>query len=171
MDAMADADHGPRDERDDVAALRAYGAALADAVAVTLGPWVERSVTTVLAAAGMAPDDGVVAATRAAGRAAVDTVVPRLRALFEADVDEQRANPLAVVRQAVAYPTAVLRDAGAPAVRRDEFAVRAFPDDDYGLAPATWSDVDPSLQDPGIAWGAAKAHVVLQRRRTEGRTS
>jgi hypothetical protein len=33
----------------------------------------------------------------------------------------------------------------------------------------TLGDVRPDLTEPGIAWGAAKAHVVLARRRAEGR--
>jgi hypothetical protein len=59
----------------------------------------------------------------------------------------------------------VLRAAGVPPVRRDEFAEHAFPDDVYDLAPASFADVDPSLHEPGLVWGAAKAHVHLSRRR------
>ena len=40
-----------------------------------------------------------------------------------------------------------------------------FPDDDYDLSPATFADIDESLHEPGLVWGAAKAHVVLTRRR------
>ena len=93
----------------------------------------------------------------------------RSAALLATDVDEQRANPLAVLRSAVRYPTAVLAAAGVPPVVRSEFDERAFPDDVYGLAPATWADLDPALQERGIVWGAAKAHVVLGRRRAEGK--
>ena len=70
---------------------------------------------------------------------------------------------------AVRYPTAVLRDAGVPPVRRDEFKEQAFPDDVYDLVPATWRDVDPALQEPGIVWSAWRAKTVLDRRRAEGR--
>ena len=35
--------------------------------------------------------------------------------------------------------------------------------------PATFADLDPDLGSAGIAWGAAKAHVILARRRSEGR--
>jgi hypothetical protein len=34
----------------------------------------------------------------------------------------------------------------------------------YGLSPATWTDVDPDLHEPGIVWGAWKAKTVLDRR-------
>ena len=46
---------------------------------------------------------------------------------------------------------------------RDEQQTRLFPDDDYDLAPANFADVDPSLAEPGLTWGAAKAYVHLQR--------
>ena len=45
----------------------------------------------------------------------------------------------------------------------------SFPDDPYDLTPGSFADVDPSLHEPGLVWGAAKAHVVLARRRREGR--
>ena len=53
---------------------------------------------------------------------------------------------------------------------RDQFANSSFPDDVYGLVPATWADVDPSLHEIGITWGAAKAFVHKARRRDEGRS-
>jgi hypothetical protein len=67
------------------------------------------------------------------------------------------------------HPTQVLAEAGVPPVERDEHAARLFPDDRYDLAPATFSDLDEALHEPGLVWGAAKAHVVLARRRREGR--
>jgi hypothetical protein len=114
------------------------------------------------------PADVREAARAAAARARAD-VGAELRAFLALDVDDQRTNPLAILRAAVRYPTAVLRDAGVPPVRRDEFKARAFPDDVYDLAPATWKDVDESLQEPGLIWSAWKAKTVLDRRRGEGR--
>lgn len=104
-------------------------------------------------------------AASAAGERARAQVVERLRTLFATDVDEQRTNPMSILRDAVVHPTAVLAAAGVPVPRRDEFAQRAFPDDLYDLTPATWSDVDPTLHEPGIVWGAWKAKTVLERRR------
>ena len=66
-----------------------------------------------------------------------------------------------MLRTLVRYPTDVLRSAGARPVTRDEFAVRNFRDDVYDLSPATFADVDPALHEPGLVWGAAKAHVHL----------
>jgi hypothetical protein len=140
----------------DEAALARHARALADAIEAAIPGWVERCT----AAFGVAAGD---AATRAR-----DAVMPEVRRLLATDVDEQRANPLALLRAAVRFPTEVLRDAGAAPVPRDEFAVRSFPDDVYDLSPAAFADVDPALTSPGITWGAAKAHVVLARRRAEG---
>jgi hypothetical protein len=91
-----------------------------------------------------------------------------VRALLETDVDEQRTGPLAIVREAVVHPTGVLARAGVPPVVRDEHAERLFPDDAYDLTPGAFADLDPALHEPGLVWGAAKAHVVLARRRREG---
>jgi hypothetical protein len=155
-------------------ALGEYGVALADAVDEVIGRWVERSVEVVLAAWQQAttPDADVATAARAAARdagaAARAEVMPALRALLAQDVDDQRVNPLTLLRRAVRFPTGVLAAVGVPPVVRDGFDERAFPDDVYGLTPATFADIDPSLHEPGLEWGAAKAHVHLTRRRAEG---
>ena len=138
-------------------------AALADAIERVLPAWVERSVALLMTAWKGAADDEVRAAAVAAGRQAAAEVGPQVRALLAADIDDQRTTPLSLVRGAVRYPTAVLRAAGVPPVRRDEQQERLFPDDVYDLAPATFADVDPSLTDVGLAWGAAKAYAHLQR--------
>ena len=54
---------------------------------------------------------------------------------------------------------------GVPPVVRDEVAEQVMPDDVYDLAPGAWADVDDALAEPGLTWGAAKAYVVLARRR------
>jgi hypothetical protein len=153
------------DKPEDAERLAAVAADLADAVETALPGWVERAVASRVDS----PPDDVRAAAADAGKRAAAEVAPRVRELLTTDVDEQRTNPLAVLRSAVRYPTEVLREAGVPPVQRDEFAERAFPDDVYDLTPATWSDVDPSLHDRGLVWGAAKAQVVLARRRREGK--
>lgn len=141
--------------------------ALADGICEALPGWVERSVERLLIAYSGTVDPSVMAAARDAGASAAVEVGGRVRSLLAADIDEQWANPLSVVRSAVPYPTEVLRRAGVPPVKRDAFAEERFPDDDYDLTPANWSDVDPSLQDLGLAWGAAKAFVHKQRHRAK----
>lgn len=167
------ADVGVRSSRGDPAGdearLAAYAAALADGVVAALPRWVASCVERVLVAWSGTADAAVMDQARAAGDEAAAVIGPELRALLACDIDEQRTNPLAVVRRAVVYPTAVLRAAGVPAVVRDADAEARFPDDDYDLVPAAFADLDPALHEPGLVWGAAKAHVHLARRRAEGR--
>jgi hypothetical protein len=92
-----------------------------------------------------------------AGRRAQRLVADRLRALLSADLDAQATTPLEIVRSAVVFPTAVLVRAGVPHVVRDAFDENRFPDDVYGLSPASLGAVDEALTDPARAWGAAKA--------------
>ncbi len=135
---------------------------LAEAIDAAIGPWIVDSVRRVAAAQRLVGEIDP-AAERAAASARAD-VVPKVRALLTADIDEQTTTPLALLREAVGPATAVLREHGAVPVERDPFAVRAFPEDVYGLAPATFEDVAPELKDPGLEWGAAKAFVHLRRR-------
>jgi len=123
----------------------------------------------VLAAQGIDATPELRVAVARAGTEARDAVEAELGALLARDVDDQRANPLSVLRAASRFPTAVLQEAGAAPARRDEFLRLRFPDDVYDLSPATWRDVDPALHEPGIVWGAWKAKTVLDRRRAEGR--
>jgi hypothetical protein len=146
-----------------------YAAALAAAVEASLAGWVERSVARIAIAYWGRVPDAVQAAAAHAGVEATVEVGAELRALLATDIDDQRTNPLSILRAAVRYPTGVLRAAGVPSVVRDEFAERAFPDDPYDLVPATWRDIDPVLHEPGLAWGAWKAGEHLRRRREEGR--
>lgn len=143
--------------------LGAKADALSRAVDAALPGWVERSVERVLTAFTGQADPATMAEARLAGEAARVEVGARLRALLGADIDDQRTNPLALLRAAVWYPTGVLRAAGVAPVVRDDFAQAHFPDDLYDLAPATFADIDPSLHDPGLEWGAAKAWAHTQR--------
>ncbi|HET9692311.1 MAG TPA: hypothetical protein VFP61_14260, partial [Acidimicrobiales bacterium] len=94
---------------DNANALAEHGRALAEAATAALPGWVARVACARAAAAGVALDP---AAVDAAGRQAAGEVGHRLRELVALDVDAQRATPLALVRTAVRWPTALLRDAG-----------------------------------------------------------
>jgi hypothetical protein len=142
-----------------------YGQQLADAVDAVLAAWVERCVALRAEQAGLADSPQLREAAVQAGKTATGEVSARLRALLDKDIDAQTTTPLAIVRQAVVHPTRVLREAGVPIVARDQFSETNFPDDVYDLTPAKFADVDPSLADPGLAWGAAKAMAHLQRHR------
>ncbi len=154
---------------DDDARYAEISAALADAVEVALPGWVERSVRVRLRESGRTMDDTLRDQARDAGAAAVAATMPGLRELLASDPDAQRSTPLTILRSAARFPTEVLRAAGVPPVRRDEFEERAQPEDVYGLAPASFADIDESLAEPGLVWGAAKAHLHLARRRLHDR--
>jgi len=143
---------------DDEARLAELAEGLADGIVVALPGWVARCIAA--RSVGVTVDDAVVAA---AGRRAAADVGPRVRRLLAADIDEQCTGPLALVRQAVAYPASVLSAAGVAPVERDADAVRLFPDDAYDLSPASFAELHPDLRGPGLEWGAAKAHVHRRR--------
>lgn len=132
-------------------------------------PWLESLVHRVVAAHGREISaEAAVAARAAAGEGRI-WVAERLGKALNVDVDAQRLNPLQILREAVRFPTRVLNEMGIPIAARDEFDQKINPDDVYGIGPAHWNDIDDSLTEPGIVWGAAKASTVLQRRRAEGK--
>lgn len=151
---------------DDEQQLAAYATALADGIDQAIQPWVERCVDTIATAYFGAVSAELASAATLAGQLAREDLAPQIRALLASDVDEQRTTPLTIVRSAVPYPTQVLHEAGVPPVVRDGFAVEQFPDDDYDLTPAGFADLDPTLHEPGLVWGAAKAHVHIHRHRS-----
>jgi hypothetical protein len=159
------APHNPDEER-----FAEISTALVDAVERVVPGWIERLVVERVQAWSGHVGPEVVATAAVAGSAACVDVVPRLRTLVETDLDHQRTNPLSLLRDSTRFAHAVLADLGVPAVHRDQFATRSFPDDDYGLVPASWDEVDPSLHEIGLTWGAAKAYLFKARRREEGRT-
>ena len=127
MVAMGE-DANPIDDPADAAALAAYAADLADAVVAALPGWVERAIADRYRRwRGEDPPGAVVAAGRAAAGQSVADVEGPLRELLAQDPDEQRTNPLAIVRGAVRHPTAVLRAAGVPPVARDPARRAAVP--------------------------------------------
>ncbi len=149
----------------DAERLAAYATALADAVDAALPGWVERAVAFIAAAwFGSVPDE-IAAAARDAGRRAAEEVGSSVRDALLADPDRGGPNPLAVLRDAIRFPTAVLREADVPPVERDPFVEDRFPDDDYDLVPSSFADLDPALHDLGLAWGAARAFVHRARHR------
>jgi hypothetical protein len=157
-------------EHDHSDRLAQAGAAIVAGVERCGPEWVVASVVRLVDAWGRLDPPERAAALAAAERAAAPAtarVVEQLKQLFALDPVEQRATPLQIVRNLVAAPTAVLRDAGVPGVVRDAFEARAFPDDEYDLAPRTLGDLgDPDLGPLLLAWGLAKAGAL--RARAEG---
>ncbi len=143
--------------------LAIYATDLADGLDRHLARWVQDCITRIATAYFGSVSDDLRQAGQRAGELARDDLMPEIRALLASDVDQQRTTPLAIIRGAVRYPTQVLHEAGVPPVRRDPIAAEQFPDDDYDLTPTGFKDIDPALHDPGLVWGAAKAHVHIQR--------
>ena len=135
--------------------------------------WLVRCVTKTyvqqLGTPRLEVEEKLVAAAQVAAEQGRAYVAAELSRELSKDVDDQRMNPLQVLRNAVAFPTRVLQEFGVPTVTRDEMDARMMPDDVFGLSPAHWADVHETLLEPGVIWGAAKAHKVLQRRREEGK--
>ena len=136
---------------------------LGDGIVAALPGWVERCVALACERVGVAGPPFQVPA-HAAGQQCVTEIGPQLRALLTTDVEAQQTTPLSILRAAVRFPTRVLADGGVPEPVRDDFDASRFPDDPYGLTPASFADIDPALGPIGIAWGAAKAFEVLRRR-------
>jgi hypothetical protein len=89
-----------------------------------------------------------------------------LQSLFAADPAQQATTPLELVRTLRYEATEVLHDAGVPAIERDPFETRAFPDDMYAIVPHSLSDIDEGNDDLGpclLAWGVGKAKVLRFR--------
>jgi len=148
---------------DDETTFTAYSTALADAFELVAESWfvelVEKRVP------GATADHGRADALRAA---AAETAA-QLRALLAADIAVQQVGPLEILRRSVVgAPTEILQAVGAEPVQRDDFAATNFPGDVFDLTPASFADVDPALHEPGLVWGAAKAHIHLRRRREAG---
>jgi len=144
-------------------------AALLDAVRVAAPGWLRRITLDAVTTRRSGPvPDGLADDIDEMADATAAVLVGRLHQLLATDVDAQATNPLSLFRAVVSAPTALLEAHGVPVPPADAFAAERFPDDVYRLGPATWTDIDPSLHEPGITWGASKAMTVLRRRRDEG---
>lgn len=153
----------------DEAALARFARELAEALGRSVPPWMAACVRRRAAEAGLSEDERVRQAARRAEQAARDAVVPELDRLLGTDIDDQATTPLSIVRNGLWCATDALRDLGVAPVPREAFEREAFPADHYALTPASFADIDEALREPGLYWGAAKAHVHLARRRAEGR--
>lgn len=156
------------DESDARARLDETGAAIIAGVERCLPGWVERQVDRILDAwGGLDPSTRARAGEEAAaaGQRAEKRVSATLAELFSAAATRQSATPLEIVRTAYREPTALLAALGVPAVVRDEFDERAWPDDRYGLVARSLGDLgDEELAPLHLAWGIAKAAVIRSQR-------
>ncbi len=138
-----------------------YSAALFDAVMRATPDWVRGRLQHI--APGVALDEAAIILR-------IQTAIRNeLSELLKSDVDDQRENPLHVIRRCAETVNADLETANVPYAQRDEFEIRAMPNDVYAFGPLTWRDLSEDVHDAGITWGAWKAATVLSRRRDEGK--
>ena len=155
-------DSGPSD---DDAHLRVLADALGDALIEAVAPWLVSRACHLADTAGRTLPPHEMERLQTAAEATAAHLAPRVRHVLGADVDAGLGTPLATLRDGTGAFTAALVELGFAPARRDEFVRQRFPADVYDLGPATFSDIDPSLHEPGLVWGAARARVHLRRRR------
>lgn len=151
--------------------LEPYPQELFDAVMEAAPGWIRNRIVAIATAElGVCPAELHDCLDEISG-ATSEVIARNLAQLLSTDVDEQQTNPLHVLRGATLVATGALQNAKVTPVRRDEFEVRAMPNDIYAIGPLTWRDLGESVHEAGITWGAWKAAVVLSRRREEGKIS
>ena len=143
--------------------LEEYPAALFNAVAGAYAAWLTRCI--VERGSDSIDRQQIEEVVRGSARAALDD----LSAFLATDVDEQKTNPLHILRQSTRLANELLATTGAVPPHRDEFEISAMPHDVFSIGPLTWRDLSEDVHDAGITWGAWKAATVLSRRRTEGK--
>lgn len=146
--------------------LEGYPLALLHAVDAAFEGWYLGRLTAIASTGGAVIDGNEIAGVSAE---AAHWVRSELAAFLAVDVDEQRTNPLHLLRSAARFATDLLDSAGTVRPVRDEFESRAMPDDVFAVGPLAWIDLGDDVHEAGISWGAWKAATVLTRRRAEGK--
>lgn len=137
---------------------------LLDAAVAAMPGWVQRCVHSVLGAQSIEVTPDVERATEQASLDAQSWTAELLPPVLATNDPQHVGTPLTVIRAAARFPTAVLRQAGAAELQRDDYARRHFPEDVFDLTPASWADIDDALVDPAIRWGAARVRAHLDSR-------
>jgi hypothetical protein len=156
---------------DNIEHLEPYPQALFDAVCEAVPLWISRRINDILHNASEASRHNVLSLLDDIVLRTHEYVRRELHHMLAQDVDEQRNNPLHILRLSTQFATHALKSEGIPEAVRDEFDSAALPDDIYAIGPLTWKDLSDDVHEAGITWGAWKAATVLQRRRAEGKIS
>jgi len=152
----------------DASELEPYADDLYQAVTRAIPHWITTQVSEI---ASMSIDETSQEFRSALAGVAEQThhlVSQDLFSLLVTDVDAQQSNPLHVLRASTSYATQLLQTFGVAPARRDEYEVRAMPNDVFSIGPLTWKDLGEEVHEAGISWGAWKAATILTRRRTDG---
>jgi hypothetical protein len=148
--------------------LEPYPEALYEAVVDAVPAWISKRIGEVsIALSGVVHPELELALSQLVS-SVIAEVKKNLAVLLATDVDTQNINPLQVLRDSTSAVSEAMLKAGIPLPQRDQFEVRAMPNDIYSIGPITWRDLSEDVHDAGITWGAWKAAVILSRRRDEG---
>jgi hypothetical protein len=150
-------------------ALDSYPQALFVAVTDAVPRWVSEQMVGRIGQERIQSESSIAFVITEAVTKVQSRVQAELHQLLITDVDQQRMNPLHVLRDCMLPATEALQRLQIPMPRRDEYEKSAMPNDLYALGPVTWRDLSEEVHDAGINWGAFKAAVVLSRRRAEGK--
>jgi hypothetical protein len=145
--------------------LAEIAADLLDAMVDAIPAWVRRTVEARAAGSEIALDEPQRGRIAQVASDLAAALTPQLEQVLTADVDGGSGSPLAVVRSGTGTLNDLLDELGIPRPARDDFSVSRFPEDRHDIGPAAFVDIDESVHEPGIMWGAARAHVHLRRRR------
>lgn len=152
-------------------ALEQYPRDLYDAVVVAIPAWISRRMLEISSLGGMSASADFMSLIEEVAQHTVQQISGDLLVLLSTDVDQQRYNPLQVIREANVFANRALEGAKVPVPHRDEFDSQVMPHDIYSVGPLTWRDLSEDVHEAGISWGAWKAATVLTRRRAEGKIS
>jgi hypothetical protein len=151
--------------------LESYPRDLFMAVIHAVPSWVARRMLEIASHGGVSAGADFMEAIESVSKLTMQQISGDLLALLTTDVDQQRFNPLQVIREANVFANQSLAMLGVPVPPRDEFDTKVMPHDSYAVGPLTWKDLSEEVHDAGISWGAWKAATVLTRRRAEGKIS
>lgn len=151
--------------------LDSYPRDLYNAVIAAVPSWISRRMLEISSQGGISAGADVMSSIDEVIQETLNQVSGDLFALLATDVDEQRFNPLQVIREANVFANQALMAADVPVPHRDAFDAQVMPHDTYAFGPLTWRDLSEDVHDAGISWGAWKAATVLTRRRNEGKIS
>ena len=163
--------HRDMENQPDASALEPYADDLYQAVTRAIPRWISTQVAEIASMSIDETSPEFQTALADVTKQTQNVASQNLLSLLATDVDAQQSNPLHVLRASTSYATQMLQDFGVEPARRDEYEVRAMPNDVFSIGPLTWRDLGEEVHDAGISWGAWKAATILTRRREDGSIS
>jgi hypothetical protein len=158
-------------DQPDIPELDPYVQDLYLAVINAVPAWITSRVSEIASHSCDVRSNEFVSALANVAEKTLQVVSKDLYSLLATDVDAQQSNPLHILRSSTSTAAHMLQGLRVPEAQRDEYEVRAMPDDVFAIGPLTWRDLGEDVHDAGISWGAWKAATILTRRRADGSIS